>query len=167
MDAADACGAAPPVLRVHATTVALGPSAAVVLRGPSGAGKSDLALRFLSAQSQFPGISPDRFLIADDQTCLSRPAGKLLAAAPAGFGGLMEVRGLGIAAVTCLALAEVRLVVDLVPVSEIERYPLAPDTVQWLGLEVPLRRISPGEASAPLKLVLWLAGLIGSGPESI
>jgi HPr kinase/phosphorylase len=148
------------VLRLHATTVALSSSAAVVLRGPSGAGKSDLALRFLSGQSQFPGIAPERYLIADDQTCLTRNGGHLLASAPPGFSGLIEARGLGIATVPSLASAVIELVVDLVPPSSVERYPLVPETVCWLGLDVPLRRLAAFDAAAPLKLALWLAGLI-------
>jgi HPr kinase/phosphorylase len=148
------------VLRVHATTVALGPSAAVILRGPSGAGKSDFALRFLSAQSQFPGIGAERYLIADDQTCLVFSGGKLMASSPQGFAGRIEVRGLGIATVPFLATAEVKLVVELAAPSSVERYPLELGTVPYLGVSVPLRRIAPFEAAAPLKLALWMAGLI-------
>ncbi len=155
----------PPVLRVHATTVALSPSAAVLLRGASGAGKSDLALRFLSAQSHASGTGSHRYLVADDQTCLTLTDGNLMASAPLGFAGLIEVRGVGLVTVPSLASAEVRLAIDLVPAVSVERYPLELETVIWLGKRVPLRRISPFEASAPLKLVMWLNGVITEGPS--
>jgi HPr kinase/phosphorylase len=163
MGAMDASRA--PVLHVHATTVALSASAAVLLRGASGAGKSDLALRFLSGQSHVPGIGSDRYLIADDQTCLTLMDENLMASAPLGFSGLIEVRGVGLVTVPSLPSAEVKLVVDLVPAVSVERYPLELETVRLLGKHVPLRRVSAFEASAPLKLVIWLGGLITNGPS--
>jgi HPr kinase/phosphorylase len=141
-------------LRVYATTVALGSGAAVMLRGLSGAGKSDLALRFLSGQSQWPGMAPERYLIADDQTCLTRIGNDLLASPPPGFAGLVEVRGLGIATVPSVASAVIKLVVDLVPPSTVERYPLAPETV-CLGWRC---RFGGWRLSKPVRLSNWHFG---------
>ena len=145
-------------LRLHATTVALG-NAAAVLRGASGAGKSDLALRFLSAQSQFPGLATERGLVADDQTLLWVEQGCLMASAPEVIGGQIEVRGLGLVRTGHVGRARVRLAVDLVTAADVERFPLENETVVWLGHRVPVRRLAPFEASAPLKLALWLGGL--------
>jgi HPr kinase/phosphorylase len=66
-----------PVIRVHATSVALpdadGGWSGVLLRGPSGAGKSDLALRLIDGGAR---------LVADDQTELRCVDGVLTACAP-------------------------------------------------------------------------------------
>ncbi len=146
-------------LRLHATTVALGGMAAV-LRGTSGAGKSDLALRFLSGQSHFPGLAADRGLVADDQTLLCVEQGCLMASAPAVIVGQIEVRGLGLVRIGHVGKARVRLAIDLVPAANVERFPLNNEMVEWLGHQVPVRRLAPFEASAPLKLALWLGGLV-------
>jgi HPr kinase/phosphorylase len=148
-------------LLVHTTTVALGPVAAM-LRGPPGSGKSDLALRFLSSQSQGLGIPEHRGLVADDQTELRLVGGELVASAPARISGLIEVRGMGIIPVGAAGATRVRLVIDLVDPTDVERLPLSDQTVCWLGCSIPLRRLAPFESSAPLKVALWLAGFAGN-----
>jgi HPr kinase/phosphorylase len=148
-------------LLVHATTVALGPVAAM-LRGPPGSGKSDLALRFLSSQSQGLSIPEHRGLVADDQTELRLVGGELVASAPARIAGLIEVRGMGIIPVGAAGATRVRLVIDLVAPTDVERLPLSDQTVCWLGCSIPLRRLAPFESSAPLKVALWLAGFAGN-----
>jgi HPr kinase/phosphorylase len=141
--------------QIHATTVALG-AAAAVIRGPSGAGKSDLALRFLAFRGGWPGASAEHTLVADDQTILRREKNHLIASAPQSIAGRLEVRGIGIVEVPHRANALVRLVVDLVVPSEVQRYPLTVETVSWFDVTVPLVRLAPFEASAPLKLMLML-----------
>ncbi|MFA5950293.1 MAG: HPr kinase/phosphatase C-terminal domain-containing protein [Hyphomicrobium sp.] len=140
---------------VHATAIALGGRAALI-RGASGAGKSDLALRCLSAGTS--ALVPlEASLVADDQVCLARtPAGRITASAPATIEGQLEVRGLGIVAVPAAGPADLVLVVDLVSQSEVERYPITASTATLLGVELPLLRLSPFEASAHAKLLLAL-----------
>ena len=46
---------------------------------------------------------------------------------------------------------------DLVAAGEIERLPDADATVRLLGLDIPLLRLVPWEASAPIKLAVALA----------
>ena len=46
---------------------------------------------------------------------------------------------------------------DLVPAGEIERLPDGDATARLLGLDIPLVRLSPWEASAPIKLAVALA----------
>ena len=77
--------------------------------------------------------------------------------APATIAGQIEVRGIGILRVPCVAAAPLRLVVDLVPSAEVERMPShAP--VCSSGLRVPahragaLRSIGGGEATAALRV---------------
>lgn len=139
---------------VHATCVALQAGVrrwrGVLLRGPSGAGKSDFALRLVDAGAR---------LVADDQTALSRRGHSLIAAPPGTISGLMEVRGIGIVKVgrpRLLARVPISLLVDLVPPEKIERMP-EPAREDLLGVELPVVRLAPFEASAPAKLRLALA----------
>ena len=90
-------------MRLHASCAARpGPDGydAVLLLGPPGAGKSDLLLRLIGA-----GF----ILVADDQVLVENG----LASAPATLSGLLEVRGLGIFRLPCLASAALRLVIGL------------------------------------------------------
>jgi serine kinase of HPr protein (carbohydrate metabolism regulator) len=140
----------------HGTCVALGRTAAL-LRGPSGCGKSDLALRFLFLARRGPAALEAPILVADDQVCLTRDHQRLHAAAPPSIRGKMEVRGLGIVEVKCLEQAELVLVVDLVPADAVERLPASELTARLLGVDVPLVRLYPWEASAAIKLAVALA----------
>jgi serine kinase of HPr protein (carbohydrate metabolism regulator) len=138
---------------VHATCVALRHGRTwrgVLLRGPSGAGKSDLALRLIEAGAR---------LVADDRTALRRAGGAVMASAPAAIAGLIEVRGLGIRRLArgqLLARAPVVLLVDLVPPAAIERLP-EPAREALLGVDLPVLRLAPFEASACAKLRLAVA----------
>jgi serine kinase of HPr protein (carbohydrate metabolism regulator) len=140
---------------VHGTCVALGRTAAL-LRGPSGSGKSDLALRFLFLARRGPAALEPPILVADDQVRLARRGARLIAAAPDGIRGKMEVRGVGIVEVKSLPEAELALVVDLAPASELERMPEG-DAASLLGVELPLIRLAPWEGSAAIKLAIALA----------
>jgi HPr kinase/phosphorylase len=141
---------------VHGTCVALGHTAAL-LRGPSGSGKSDLALRFLFLARRGPAALEAPILVSDDQVCLVRHDGRLLARPPDTIRGKMEVRGVGLVEVKSLMEAELALVVDLTPATEIERFPEGSGKARLLGVELPLIRLFPWEASAPIKLVIALA----------
>lgn len=127
---------------VHATTVAIG-GRGVLLRGPSGSGKSDLALRLIDGGAD---------LVADDRTVLTLNAGGVIASSPPCILGKIEVRGLGIVRMAAGAPASLALVVDIAA-AEIERLP-PPESVNILGVRIPLLRIAPFEASAPAKIRL-------------
>jgi len=133
------------MMRVHATSVALGGDG-ILLRGPSGSGKSDLALRLIDAGAR---------LVADDQTELTRAGTTLEMRAPATIAGQLEVRGVGILRVPSIAVAPLRLVVDLVPPEQVERLP-EPEFCTLLAVSVPLLRLAPFAASAAAKLRLAL-----------
>lgn len=141
---------------VHGTCVALGRTAAL-LRGPPGSGKSDLALRFLFLARRGPAALEAPILVADDQVLVTRDGSRLLARPPDSIRGKMEVRGVAIVEVKSLAEAELALVVDLVPVEHIERLPEGDARARILGVDLPLVRLSPWEASAPVKLAIALA----------
>lgn len=140
----------------HGTCVALG-HAGALLRGPSGAGKSDLALRFLFLARRGPAAQEPPILVADDQVQLTRAAGRLIARAPPAIRGKIEVRGVGIVDVKSLEEVELALVVDLVPAGEVERLPEGAATTTLMSVALPLLRLYPWEASAPIKLAVALA----------
>lgn len=140
---------------VHATAIALG-GRAVLIRGASGAGKSDLALRCLS-------LAPSRLLphvadlVSDDQVRLRLQNGKIFASAPVELKGMLEVRGLGILRVPAVEMAEVVLIADLVASETVERLPDPWPVADILGHKVPVLRLWPFEASAPIKLLMALS----------
>lgn len=142
----------------HGTAIALGHCAALI-RGSAGSGKSDLALRCI-------GLAPtalvpsQTLLVADDQVQLSRTGETLKAEAPATIRGKLEVRGFGIVAVPSLQTADLVLVADLAAPENIARFPDPEPQTELLGLSLPLLRLAPFEASAPLKLLLALAQML-------
>jgi HPr kinase/phosphorylase len=140
----------------HGTCVALGRTAAL-LRGPSGSGKSDLALRFLFLARRGPAALEAPTLVADDQVHVTRDGDRLFASPPQTIRGKMEVRGVGIVEVKSLELAQLALLVDLVPASEMERLPSTDETGLLLGVALPRVRLFPWETSAAIKLAIALA----------
>ncbi|MDI1295188.1 MAG: HPr kinase/phosphatase C-terminal domain-containing protein [bacterium] len=132
---------------LHATSVAIDGRVAL-LCGPSGAGKSDLALRL---------IDRGAVLVSDDYTLLKRVDGRLVATSPATIAGRMEVRGIGIVTMPHVADAPVALLVELMDL--IERMPLDPLHRSIAGVSVPIIRVAPREASAPIKVELAMKGL--------
>ncbi len=133
---------------VHGTAISLDGRAAL-LRGPSGCGKSDLALRCLHLADRY------RFsLVADDQVRIRREGEQLLAGVPGPIAGLMEVRGLGILPVTAHFPAVVALLVDLDGEHRPERLPDPWPFEALAGVMLPVLKLRPFEASAPLKLAL-------------
>ena len=151
-------------LLMHATAVALGDKVAL-LRGKSGAGKSDLALRFLAGEAGVTqcgglgaGIAKPRRLVADDQVLLTREGEYLIARAPDTIKGRLEVRGLGIIDVTAVAMGTVCVLVDLVAPSDVLRLPDERyETV--LGVQLPVLNLAPFEASAAIKLAIFISRL--------
>jgi hypothetical protein len=128
---------------VHAGCVALG-GRAVLLAGPSGCGKSDLALRLIDRGAR---------LVSDDYTVVRADRGRLVASAPPAIAERMEVRGIGILTFPAEAEAPVCLFADLA--ASPDRMP-EPATFTVAGISVPAIRLSPLEASAPIKLELAL-----------
>lgn len=129
--------------QIHATCVELS-GFGILLLGPPGAGKSDLALRLIDGGAR---------LVADDRTDLERVNDDIFARAPATIAGRLEVRGLGIRPVPCVARARVALAVDLVGAGAVERLP-EPATREFLGLAIPMIALDPFAASAAAKLRL-------------
>ena len=131
-----------------------GPWRGVLIEGEAGAGKSDLALQALAAGFR---------LVADDRVMLWISAGRLYGRAPDALGGLIEVRGLGIAALNAVPLAEVVLAVRA---GTPERMP-DPAFIDILGLRVPALVLDLREPSAPAKLSHALSRFDGGSNRRI
>jgi HPr kinase/phosphorylase len=145
--------------RVHATAIACGGRAALIL-GPSGSGKSDLALRCLTlpASPLFPHAAA---LIADDQVLLERPGALLMVSAPPNLAGLIEVRGLGILKVSAALATPVALAVELsAGPGMTERLPDPWPTLSILGQKVPVLRLWAFESAAAQKVLIALSGAV-------
>ncbi|MBO0735974.1 MAG: HPr kinase/phosphatase C-terminal domain-containing protein [Alphaproteobacteria bacterium] len=129
-----------PIL-VHGTAIAI-ERRAILLRGAPGSGKSDLALRLIDGGAR---------LVADDQTELRRVGDRILARAPKTIAGLLEVRGVGILHLDRVNEAQLAMLVDLVPSSEVERLP-EKRFEEVLGLAIPLITLAAFEVSAAAKV---------------
>jgi len=146
-------------MRLQATAVAIA-GTAVLLRAPPGAGKSDLALRLIGERP--PDNGQPAYLLSDDQVIIARDGYTLTARAPEKIAGLIEIRGVGIRRVPSVSGARVGLIIDLVTREAVPRLPSDPlPTEDVLGLPVPVAKLAPFEASAPLK-VRALLGIWGA-----
>jgi serine kinase of HPr protein (carbohydrate metabolism regulator) len=144
-----------PEQTAHGTAIAAGGRSALIV-GPSGAGKSDLALRCL-ALAPSPLIPVPARLVADDRVIIELRDGRLRVTAPAPIRDRLEVRGLGIVEVSSVDSADLVLIADLTDTGPIERLPDPAPRRAILGVSLPVLRLSPLEASAPVKLLLALA----------
>jgi HPr kinase/phosphorylase len=138
----------------HGTAIAIGGNAVLII-GPSGAGKSDLALRCL-AVAPTTLIPVPAHLIADDRVLISLAGDRLQVEAPETIVGKLEVRGLGILEVPYARGADLVLIAELVAPEAVERLPDPPPRRDFLGVSLPLLRLAPFEAAAPVKLLLAL-----------
>jgi serine kinase of HPr protein (carbohydrate metabolism regulator) len=137
---------------IHAGAVLLG-EAGVLVRGASGSGKSSLLLALLDRD-------PTARLVADDRVALSSANGLLIAAAPPGLAGLIEIRGHGIVRRPFVSPVVLRLVVDLLPPEECERMPDSNSLeVMIEDVRLPLLRLPIGAADGALRVLSRLAGL--------
>jgi serine kinase of HPr protein (carbohydrate metabolism regulator) len=134
---------------IHATCVATD-AGGVLLLGPSGCGKSDLALRLIDRGAK---------LVSDDLVAVRCDGGKLIAATTGALFGKLEVRGVGICDVPSQRETVVTLIVHLG--DEGERLPEAP-TETLEGIPLPLLRLAPHRASAPIKIELALSQGVGT-----
>jgi serine kinase of HPr protein (carbohydrate metabolism regulator) len=129
---------------LHASCVASA-GRAVLITGPSGSGKSDLALRLIDR-----GFT----LVSDDRTIVRKDGDRLIASAPATIEGKLEIRGIGIVDMDCVADMPVALVVELT--GDMLRLPDDDRERLILGASIPLVSVNPVTASASSKVVVAL-----------
>ncbi len=131
---------------IHATAVALG-ERGVLIRGAAGSGKSALALVLIGDPRG------DAMLVADDRVALSPRGDSVVAAAPEGLRGLLEIRGIGIVRRLFRQETIVRLVIDLLPAAACPRLPEAADRVaDLLGRPVPRLALPIGAADGATRV---------------
>lgn len=138
---------------IHATCVDIAGNG-VLIRGRSGSGKSDLALRILDEPGY--GLSQSlqvARLVADDQVMVFRRREGLVAQAPETLRGLLEIRGIGILRAPRLHKSTLALIVDLADSKTIPRLPEFEESHEvLLGVDLPLIRIDPSQASAAARV---------------
>lgn len=135
--------------QIHATCVAT-VAGGVLLLGASGSGKSDLALRLIDRGAK---------LVSDDQVVVRREDDKLFAATTGAMFGKLEVRGVGICDVPAQRETVVTLIVRLG--DDEDRLPDA-RTETLEGISLPLLRLAPHRATAPIKIELALSQGVGT-----
>jgi serine kinase of HPr protein (carbohydrate metabolism regulator) len=106
-------------------------------------------------------ISAPALLVSDDQVRVERSRDGVIATAPDSIRGKLEVRGIGIMSAPAAPEAQVVLIVDLVSSEDIERFPATTHVASILGIELPVLKLAPFEASAAAKLLLALAQASG------
>ena len=150
---------------VHANCLIVG-TAGLLLRGDSGRGKTVLT-DFLIETSRARGNLG--LLVSDDYVHLSKGDGFLRAGVPEMITGKMEVRGFGLAKTAFTPVARIDLVVDLVPVDDIERLPEVPlGTVRLETVQVPLLDCPENDPLMAVRLIRWaLRRLAPGGPDYI
>ena len=126
----------PKSVLVHASTVAFGSDAGILIEGPSGSGKSRLALALVACGAQ---------LVADDRSLVFRTASGLFVRPPRSISGLIEARGVGILRLAARRLARAVLVIGLQADGAV--LPRLPDSRQCerLGRSLPWQA-GPGAA---------------------
>ncbi|GHF04447.1 aldolase [Aliiroseovarius zhejiangensis] len=117
----------PDPLGYHATTIAVGDAAAMIV-GPSGSGKSSLALELIGL-----GAS----LVADDYSRVRVGEDGPVVMAPDRLQGVIEARGIGLINVPWKASAHLQLVVDLSK-DEVDRLPPSRRLTNIGGYEIDL-----------------------------
>ena len=135
---------------MQASAVALG-GRALLIEGPPGSGKSSLALALVDRGAE---------LIGDDAVTLTAEGNRLVASPPPNIAGLVEVRGVGLAALPLAAPAPAALVLMLGGPAP-ERLPETPLAVRTIaGVAVPVLAFDPGTI-APAPRAEWALRLHG------
>jgi HPr kinase/phosphorylase len=134
---------------VHASCIVLG-KAGLLIRGPSGSGKSDLVLRLID--------SGDAQLVADDQVQLEFKQGGLYAYPPPCLAGKLEIRGQGIVELPYVSGVKITAVIDLVPLTDIERMPHPSDLrTTFEDVSLPCLKLFAPSSSALARIRAFLS----------
>ena len=127
---------------LHAACVAID-GKAVLVEGRAPEDRCDLALRLIDRGAT---------LVADDCTICQRKGGALLASAPAGSAGRIDIRGIGkvaMPAAECVPVALLVVILDSPP-----RFPEDSRKRRVAGADIPILALSAADAAAPIKVEL-------------
>lgn len=124
---------------------------ALLIEGAPGSGKSSLALALIERGAG---------LIGDDAVMLTADGPRLIASPPPNIAGLLEVRGVGLAALPCAAPAPVALILALgaLPAERLPQTPLATRAIA--GVAIPVLAFDPGSL-APAARAEWALRMHG------
>ncbi len=148
---------------LHGTCVCVA-GTGVLLIGSSGSGKSDLALRLIDSGGVHGDAGNLPRLVSDDRVIVQAVGTTVMARPPDGLAGRLEVRGVGVLRVPCLAEAVIGLVVRLVPPAEVPRMPdRDASKFSVCGFDLPLLCLAPFEASAPAKIKAAVHAMVNDG----
>ncbi len=136
---------------VHQASAVVIAGRALLIEGPPGSGKSSLALALIERGAE---------LVGDDAVTLTPAGDRLIAAPPPNIAGLVEVRGVGLAALPVASPAPVALILVLGGPPP-ERLPDTPLPVRLVGgIAVPVLAFDPGPL-APALRAEWALRLHG------
>jgi len=142
----------------HATALIVG-TAGILIRGPSGSGKSLLARDLLVHARTTARFAA---LVGDDRIRLQPLHGRLIAHGLPQTAGAIEMRGRGVETLQYRNAAVIRLVIDFVPLSTLERMPEETEfTTEIMGISVARQPLAAARR-APLDLIFNALGEIDS-----
>lgn len=135
---------------LHANCIVVG-TFGVLITGASGNGKTSLSQSLLEAARAKGHFAA---LVADDRTSVTARQGRLIASVPAPIAGKMELRGFGVLDVAHQASARIALLVDLVPLAQMERIPETPLSTRSLaGVDLPIVTCPENRADISIRLI--------------
>ncbi|MEM9634840.1 MAG: HPr kinase/phosphatase C-terminal domain-containing protein [Pseudomonadota bacterium] len=150
---------------VHANCVIVG-TRGLLIRGEAGCGKTSLSETLIEAARARGNRG---VLVADDRVYLSSEADRVIAQVPETIQGKLEVRGFGLVNAAFQNVARIHLLIDLVPMTELERLP---DEV--LAMKPVADSLLPAVASPAnrpeisLRQIRWaIRSLFPGGPDYI
>lgn len=137
---------------VHANCAIIG-TIGLLIRGGAGSGKTSLCDLLIEAASSRGNFGR---LVSDDYVYLSGKGTRLLAQAPEAIRGRMEVRGFGLVEQAVDHRAQVHLVIDLQPLSDLERLPENRlDHVMLEGIQVPALKCPEDRPVNSMRMIRW------------
>lgn len=131
---------------LHQATCVAVDGRGLLIEGPPGSGKSSLALAL---------IDRGAVLVGDDGVDLEAVGGRLLASPAPSISGLLEVRNVGLLRYPVAERVPLCLALRLDTAAA--RLPDGPDTIELLGLALPLVHLWPDSPVLPLRALAALS----------
>ncbi|GGB47359.1 hypothetical protein GCM10011316_19330 [Roseibium aquae] len=139
---------------IHASCVVIG-TVGLLVRGASGAGKSSLCDHLIEAALR---RGHHAGWVSDDRTVLLDDGGRVVARAAKGLEERFEVRGIGILRAPFERRAAIDMIIDILPLEDLDRLPEDAQMSQLLNgvvlPRVPVLLNSPEEALRRIRWVL-------------